>query len=54
MKSCENCFIKYSPQWRTIDKTIYCNECAIYFKRKNIHKDINVLCANILVSMKKS
>ena len=37
---CKNCLVDYSPQWRKIKTLIYCNGCAIHFKRKNVHKII--------------
>ena len=49
---CYNCLINYSPQWRKIDKIIYCNSCGIWFKRKKVHKNVNEIYAKILMSLK--
>ena len=51
---CYNCLINYSPQWRKIDKIIYCNSCGIHFKRNHFHKDPVVIYANVLLDIKRS
>ena len=46
---CSNCFVDFSPQWRKIETLIYCNSCAIHFKRKHLHKIINHNYAKYLI-----
>ena len=48
MTECLNCFIKYSPMWRNG----YCNACSTYFKRHHVHKDVSIIYAKILMTLK--
>ena len=49
---CANCYVKDSPQWRTLNDDIYCNACCIYHKRWKKHKEIEKIYAKILINIK--
>ena len=51
--ACTDCCVKNSSQWRKIDKKIYCNACAVHFKRSGFHKDLHYY-ANILIHISQS
>ena len=48
---CSNCFISYSPQWRNLNFKIYCNACAIHYKRNGMHRNTTVVAAKLLMSL---
>ena len=50
---CENCFIDYSPQWRTIDKKCYCNSCGVRYFRWKSFKPVEEIYAKILINISK-
>ena len=57
---CLNCYASKTPQWRKINLRIYCNACAMHYKRLKTHKidfiklDLDIIyCASILIDLKK-